>query len=602
MKNLEASKGRVLITPPVGTPMAGNVRLDNKSRGVHDDLFCNILILKDTGTKVCLLGFDVIGLEYDTCYDLKDRIEKATDIPAKNIVMWATHTHSGPDTGMRMYQGKNDPELCAYLEDLAKIVVEGVIKANQNFEEVVLKSGKTQVKDMSFNRRLTKKDGSVVMNFEEYEIDEITGTTGPIDDELITLSVWDKNNELFAVLVNFTLHPAILVGYKWLISRDFINFLDISVKANFGENVVTLFANGAEGNINHLNYRDPDQLRSFEEAERVGRKLGEYVTDSLRASSVMKGKIRFISEHVTLPLREITEEEIQWADFVLERDKDAIEDMYDGIPDKTYARMIKEMLVRTDRECETVLQGFAVHDFAFVTFPGEVYVEFGLRVKELSPYKKTMVIGLANSQVGYIPKKEAFSQGGYEIRTAWTSQLVHNAGDLLVDLIRDKIVNKLLEDSVKVMERKASDNKYLHKDFHLALNLLMNYLYTNFGKDALVRYLQQFSREYHRPLIDELKSGNLNALAGYLRDIYMKEEWPVNIYSDENRIELSQEACPAMTFIIQKGEKPCPFYFETYRTVYETMCENTPFEYKLEYFNDESGACKQFFIRKEVNL
>jgi hypothetical protein len=50
---------------------------------------------------------------------------------------------------------------------------------------------------------------------------------------------------------------------------------------------------------------------------------------------------------------------------------------------------------------------------------------------------------LANSQLGYIPKKEAFAQGGYEVRTAWTSQLVHEAGDILVDLVNTKILSAL---------------------------------------------------------------------------------------------------------------------------------------------------------------
>jgi len=201
-----------------------------------------------------------------------------------------------------------------------------------------------------------------------------------------------------------------------------------------------LFANGAEGNINHLNYRDPDQMRSFDETKRVGEKLGEYVAGSISNSMLLSGNLKFVSAKVALPLRKISREEQEWADMVMVRDKDVVEDMLDGIPDKTYARMIKEMLVRPDTESWTILQGIAIHDFAAVTFPGEVYVEFGLRVKELSKYKNTMVIGLANSQVGYIPKAEAFSQGGYEVRTAWTSQLVHNAGDILVKLIEKHLI------------------------------------------------------------------------------------------------------------------------------------------------------------------
>jgi len=601
MKKLKAAKGRVVISPPVGTPMAGNIRLDNKSRGVHDDLYCNILILNDNSTKVCLLGFDLIGIEYTTCTDIKERIEKVTGIPSENIVMWATHTHSGPDTGMRMYKGTEDL-INAYLEDMVAKVVAGVTKANEKYEEVVLKAGKTSVTDLSFNRRLTKKDGSVVMNFEEFERKDITGTTGPIDNELITLSAWDNNDKLFAVLVNFTLHPAILVSYKWLISRDFINYLDQYLADNYGNQVLALFANGAEGNVNHLNYQDPDQLRNFEEAERVGKKLGAYVNDSIKDSSVLDGKIRFTSGKVTLPLREITIEEKLWADMVLERDKDLVEDMLDGIPDKTYAKMIKGMLVRTDKECETVLQGMAIHNFAFVTFPGEVYVEFGLKVKMLSPYKNTMVIGLANGQVGYIPMKEAFSQGGYEVRTAWTSQLMHDAGDILVNLVKEKILDNLSGQSVKVMERKASDNKYLHKDFHIALNLLMTYLYDHFGKDALVNYLKQFSQAYYKPLNQKLKSGDIKVLVNYFKDIYEKEEWPVNITSNKNSVEIIQDACPAISHILKSGGKPCPYYRETYNTIYKSLCENTPFEYALEYFNDETGACKQLFIRKEVKL
>ncbi len=599
METMKAAKNRVVITPPVGTPIAGNVRLDNKSRGVHDDLYCNILILDDHSRKICLLGCDLIYLQYSTCSDIRGRIEKATGIPASDIVMWATHTHSGPDTGMQMYQSSGEPQIKDYLKTMSSCIVEGVIRANEKYEEVTLQAGSKRVPDLNFNRRLVRKDGSVVMNFEEFDAKEITGTTGPVDNELITLSLWDKENRMFALLVNFPLHPAILVGYRWLISRDFIHYLDEHILEQYGRQVVTLFANGAEGNINHLNYKGTDQPRSFAEAERIGRKLGTFVGLSVAGSSSLEGKIRFVSEEMSLPLRKITEEEIRWAGMVLERDKDKEEDMFDGIPDKTYARMIFQMLGRKDKACETVLQGMALHDFAFVTFPGEVYAEFGIRVKEMSPYRTTMIIGLANSQAGYIPDEKAFAQGGYEVRTAWTSQLVHTAGNILTDLVKEKILLNLHTQSVRKMERKASDNKYLHKDFHIALNLLLSYISDHSGKEGMICYLKQYTRACHQPLIRELQTGNLKALVDYFREIYKKEEWPVHIVTGDDYAEITQSACPAISHIVAKGGKPCADYLETYKTVYETMCEDTPFEYRLEYFDEETGACKQTFIRKE---
>ena len=439
---MKAAAGRIKITPKNGIPMGGNVRIDNRSRGVHDDLYCNVLMLDDGSTEICLMGFDFVGLKYTTCTDVKSRVEMETGIPAANITMWGTHTHSGPDTCMRFYHGI-DTIIDEYLDMIATDVASGCAKIHENYEDVTLKCGKKEVYDLSFNRRLIRKDGSVVMNFEEFEIDDIVGTTGPIDPELLTLSVWNKNKEMMAVLVNFTLHPAILVGLDWLISRDYIHYLDTYILKEYGADVVVLFANGAEGNINHLNFEKPDQWRDFREADRIGTKLGKYAKECIDDSDKVSGKLNYISKNVTFPYRSITADEKAWADMVSERDKDKIEDQFDGIPDKTYAKMIKGMLVRPDKEFNTVLQGLSIGNYAFFTFPGEVYVEFGLAVKELSPYENTMILGLSNSQSGYIPKEEAFSQGGYEVKTAWSSQLEYKAGDDLVDKINKLLIEKM---------------------------------------------------------------------------------------------------------------------------------------------------------------
>jgi len=214
---MKAATAKINITPPFGTPMGGNVRVDNKARGVHDDLFCNILILDDGKKKICFLGFDLIGLNYTSCNDIKNEIESMTKIPDSNIVIWATHTHSGPDTCTLLTKGI-DKLIDEYLDDVIKKVAKGIAEANKNYKEIILKVGKTSVTDLSFNRRLVKFDSSVVMNFEEFNVKDISGTTGPIDKDLISLSIWDKNNTLLALLVNFALHPAVLVGYKWPIS------------------------------------------------------------------------------------------------------------------------------------------------------------------------------------------------------------------------------------------------------------------------------------------------------------------------------------------------------------------------------------------------
>lgn len=149
-----------------------------------------------------------------------------------------------------------------------------------------------------------------------------------------------------------------------------------------------------------------------------------------------------------------------------------------------------------------------------------------------------------------------------------------------------------------VMTRKASDNEYLHKDFHISLNILLTYIYYNFGKDALINYLIQYAEAYFKPLNERMKTGGIEILKDYFTDIYNKEKWRVRIRFGEDYVEIEQDACPGITHIRAKGQNPCPYYEETYHTVYRTLCMNTPFEYELEYFDEETGACKQRFTRK----
>ncbi|MBY0456491.1 MAG: hypothetical protein K2V38_04080, partial [Gemmataceae bacterium] len=56
--------------------------------------------------------------------------------------------------------------------------------------------------------------------------------------------------------------------------------------------------------------------------------------------------------------------------------------------------------------------------------PCEVFTDIGLRVKkELSPFKPTCVVSLANGYFGYLPTPEHHALGGYETWRARSSFL-----------------------------------------------------------------------------------------------------------------------------------------------------------------------------------
>lgn len=146
------------------------------------------------------------------------------------------------------------------------------------------------------------------------------------------------------------------------------------------------------------------------------------------------------------------------------------------------------------------------------------------------------------------------------------------------------------------MVRRASDNKYLHRDFHNIMNLGLVYLSEKYGDEAVRSYLRQFASAYHSPLTEKLRSGDgrgaLAALAEHFRRVYELEEASddLDLALTERSLTVTVRKCPAVTHMRRSGVTPSPLYHETLKTVNETICEGTPVRYQLLFYNPETGA------------
>ncbi|MDQ0338306.1 hypothetical protein J2S00_001090 [Caldalkalibacillus uzonensis] len=421
------------ITPDLGTPIGGNIREDNISRGIHDPLYANILYFNNSQNELLFVGLDIIGIHRAFGKAIKDRIHSIHRIPKEHIILFATHTHSGPDV-MEAFKDGYHPLVQSYLKILEDKVVQGVHECKQNTWPAQLRLGKGVEYALSFNRRLIMKDGILRMNWEDIDPREVDRVAGPIDPELYVLTVHDRHDSIRAMLINFTLHPAVLVGKDWLFSRDYIHRLTEALQKELRHDLVVLFANGAEGNINHIDIKNPNQTRSFDEADRIGYALYKKVLKVFNDSQYfISNDINVCSVKIDLPRRSITGKEFNDALSLFHKTKGKIPSLLDGVPDEVYAKEIILLFKENKSKVTTELQAVHLGDTAIVCLPGEFFVEQGLAIKERSPYKHTMVFGLANDYIGYVPTEEAFEQGGYEVRTARTSQLAPHAGKIVVE-------------------------------------------------------------------------------------------------------------------------------------------------------------------------
>ena len=414
MSNLLVGIAEVDYTPELGLPLMGNYRVDYAARGVHDPLMAKAMVFADSdGNKAALLAMDICMLDRRWVQMMRNRIALQCDVPGGNIIVAATHTHSGaaPMDLEGMLPKADDETIEAFLTKAATAVVE----ANADLKPATLRLGTTEETRLSFNRRLRCKDGQTHMNWEGLEPDFVVEPLGPIDPQVIALSV-EREGAPAAVVVNFGLHPAILAGDNWLYSADYPGYLSEAMRRMFGQDFVTLFCNGCCGNVNHIDYTDGLQGRGYKTTQQVGYMLAVAAQEAMQRSVEIDGdRVAASSEMVRLDRLKVSDEQVSWSRDVLARAKDdPAPGQVDGLPDETYAKALLMMRERQDAPDEAEVMALRIGDTGLAALPGEVFCEFGMDIKTRSPAAHTMVTELANDAIGYLPTGEAFDQGGYE--------------------------------------------------------------------------------------------------------------------------------------------------------------------------------------------
>jgi len=151
----------------------------------------------------------------------------------------------------------------------------------------------------------------------------------------------------------------------------------------------------------------------------------------------------------------------------------------------------------------------------------------------------------------------------------------------------------------EIMNKRASDNEYLHKDFHGALSAGLEYLHEKFGADSVKEYLRQFTASFYAPLIERLKKDGLIALKEHFEKIYAIEGGEIKVTFSEDELVIMVKACPAVMHMRRNGYPVARLFSETIKTVNETICEVTPFAAELVEYDKETGLSIQRFYRRE---
>jgi len=420
---LRVGTAMVNIDPPMAIPLAGYYS-ERGSQGVADDLFAKAAVLDDGQTRVALVVCDLIGVPRQVAVEARKLIQEQSGIPGAHVMISATHSHTGPVLVGEFASAADNisPLVRSYTEGLHKLIARAVADAQAGLAPTRTSFACAHEDRLSFNRRYFMKDGKVGWNPGKLN-PEIIRPAGPIDPEVgvAYFETPDKHPQL--TFVNFAMHPDTTGGT--LVSADYMGALSRCLAMHKGPAMLTLFANGTCGNLNHVNVRWSDPQHGTNEANRLGAILAASVFKAyMDLVPLADTTLRVRSRTLQLPLATITDSDVRAAIEIQRQGSKA------KFMDQVQAQKVLDVKRRNGQLIEAEVQVIALGgDLAWVSLPGEVFVEHGLNIKAASPFKQTHVIELANGDIDYVPTRAAYAEGNYEVVSARTGP---GSGEMLV--------------------------------------------------------------------------------------------------------------------------------------------------------------------------
>ena len=426
LAELKGGVGKVNITPPLGGLLIGSKGY--VSDDVLDELYAKVLVLNDGNKTVALVACDLLYTPLEEITTPVRRIVKEkTGIPEQNILVCATHTHSGPEVFTR---SKLAPEKIvkvsavdrSFLATLVGKIASAVQLAHKNMQDVKIGSAKGQAPEVVYNRRPRDANGLVQMFYtlppevratRKVVVDDdghtrVTFTFpegqmqrrfGPVDPAVRVLRVEDANGVLVGSLINFGCHPVTIYPYlSTSISADYPAYATGVVEK--AEGGLCLFTLGLAGNAVPFD-------RGVVPRMQVGRAVGGEALKELQFLPTRDDiTLDAIKKELVLPTKKPTpsqeSESNDWPDHIT-----------------------------------TELQVLRLGDIYILGLPGEILVEVGLEIQKRAKMEKLFIFSLSNDAIGYVPHSAAYDEGGYEPGSA--TKLAKGAAEIMIEKALDLI-------------------------------------------------------------------------------------------------------------------------------------------------------------------
>lgn len=411
------------------------------AKGARLPLQANAAAFSDGENCAILIAIDLLGVSTAYGDDVRGRISEATGVPAQNIVIACSHTHTG--AGISKFGGTAE-------RLAAKIVGDRIVKAGiaafESMSDVSISYGTTEEKRYSFCRDLVLKDGKIVTN-PGYDRTDISHPLVQPDYSVEVIKV-EQDGKVVAILVNYANHPDCHRGYERnKYSPDYPGYMREALKNKYGRDVVVLFFNGCCGDTNDRDYANGTDRTGHRRdgvcpPQVIGEGLAETIEGIFDSMTPYKAdeKISTRKRTVTFKHRQMGQKDIERGEALKKKAETEFLNCYELAALRSFNRGSKGV----PETASLNIFALKVGPWAMVTIMAEVYTVIGRAIKENSPFEHTVISTITNGSSGYlVPDADGISNtyaGGFGAGGAGTgaaNAVIENALEMLDELHKE---------------------------------------------------------------------------------------------------------------------------------------------------------------------
>ncbi|NOX53375.1 MAG: hypothetical protein GXP27_02845 [Planctomycetes bacterium] len=394
---LEAGQAVVDTTPPKGVGLAGFHYRPGKERrvdGVRQATEARALVLRQGPTQTAIVSVDLCAFGADVAERIQRAVERRTGIPAQNVHLCATHTHSMP-AFCYLRQWGEYPQ--AYAADVERKIVQAVARAKADAAPCAIFVGKAVASAASFNRTTPK------FRTEDQFGPDATDADRWLDRTLHTLRFERAGGKPDLLWYHFSAHPVCyadrLAGPDW-------PGLVIEMARSDGV-PHPCYLQGHAGDVNP----GPGKPWRGDARETAGSVYAAIKKALAAERRIESPTLAAVSRPMDLPLDlklyrqwlETYRREPEKCSRGVWVDAGFARDWYQANSRKPWTR--PNLPIR--------LAALRLGPVGLVFHPSELYSFYGLVIQRDSPLPETIVVGYADGLVGYLPDPRAYQAGEY---------------------------------------------------------------------------------------------------------------------------------------------------------------------------------------------